>query len=56
VMFSGLELAAFVNNLTNERPTLSQALNGGLGPVMPALYQHTTFRPRTYGLTATYRY
>jgi iron complex outermembrane recepter protein len=53
---SGLELAAFVNNATNARPTLSQALSGGLGPVMPTLYQRTTLRPRTYGLTLTYRY
>jgi outer membrane receptor protein involved in Fe transport len=53
---SGLELAAFVNNVTDSRPTLTQALSGGLGPVMPSLYQHTTLRPRTFGLTLTYRY
>jgi iron complex outermembrane receptor protein len=53
---SGLELAAFVNNVTDSQPTLTQALSGGLGPVMPSLYQHTTLRPRTFGLTMTYRY
>jgi outer membrane receptor protein involved in Fe transport len=53
--FSGLDVSAFVNNLADSHPTLSQALSGGIGPV-PTLYQQTTFRPRTFGVTATYRY
>ena len=53
--WSGLDVSAFVNNLADSHPTLSQALSGGIGPV-PTLYQQTTFRPRTFGVTATYRY
>lgn len=53
--WSGLDLSAFVNNATNSHPTLSRALSGGIGPV-PTLYQQTTFRPRTYGLTLMYRF
>jgi hypothetical protein len=53
--WSGLDVSAFVNNLTESHPTLSRALSGGIGPV-PTLYQQTTFRPRTYGLTLMYRF
>jgi len=53
--WSGLDVSAFVNNLTDSHPTLSRALSGGIGPV-PTLYQQTTFRPRTYGLTLMYRF
>jgi outer membrane receptor protein involved in Fe transport len=50
--WSGVDLSLFVNNLLNSDTVLSHAPTPG--PI--ALYQNTTFRPRTYGVTATYRY
>jgi hypothetical protein len=55
VKWSGLDLSAFVNNVSNSQPTLAQTLSGGQGPV-PSLYQYSTLRPRTYGITAAYHY
>jgi outer membrane receptor protein involved in Fe transport len=49
---SGLDISLFVNNVFNSRPIVAQASSPG--PVL--LQQYSTFRPRTYGLTGTYRY
>ncbi|HKJ73463.1 MAG TPA: TonB-dependent receptor [Alphaproteobacteria bacterium] len=49
---SDVDLSIFVNNLLNSHTILSQSTPPG--PVI--LYQRTTFRPRTVGLTAIYRY
>jgi outer membrane receptor protein involved in Fe transport len=48
----GLDLSLFVNNVFNKHPTLAQTASPG--PVL--LLQQSTFRPRTFGLTAAYRY
>jgi outer membrane receptor protein involved in Fe transport len=48
----GLDLSLFVKNVFNSTPVLSQT--AASGPVL--LLQQSTFQPRTYGLTAMYRY
>jgi outer membrane receptor protein involved in Fe transport len=48
----GLDLSLFVNNVFNSHTVLAQSASPG--PVL--LLQQSTFRPRTYGLTAMYRY
>ncbi len=50
--FSGLDLSLFVDNLTNSKDVLSRN-HDGLGG---SLYYDQSFRPRTVGLTAQYRY
>lgn len=50
--FSGIDLSVFVDNLTNSRDLLSRN-HDGLGG---SLYYAQSFRPRTIGLTAQYRY
>ena len=64
--FDGFDVSLFANNLTNDHPTLfaSRDLNDGCGAAgqvcaMPAkdnLYYARGVRPRTVGITATYRY
>jgi outer membrane receptor protein involved in Fe transport len=49
---TGLDLSLFVNNVFNSHTVLAQS--AAAGPVL--LLQQSTFRPRTYGLTAMYRY
>lgn len=49
-----LSLSLFVDNLFNETAPLSQ---GRAAPgVVPIIYRASGYRPRTVGLTATYRY
>jgi outer membrane receptor protein involved in Fe transport len=51
----GADLSLFVNNVSNQHPDLLQAyagFNGGF----PAVWSNQTLRPRTYGMTLTYRY
>jgi outer membrane receptor protein involved in Fe transport len=48
----GADVSLFVDNLTESRPYL--ALISGIGT--PAIWQASTLRPRTIGLTVTYRY
>jgi outer membrane receptor protein involved in Fe transport len=52
MMIKGAELALFVDNLLNAHP----GLNLTHEDQYTVLFQNTTFRPRTVGLTATYRY
>jgi len=47
------ELAAYINNVTNEQPTL---LKRNKGNDLNSLYFATKFRPRTAGLSTTMRY
>jgi iron complex outermembrane recepter protein len=49
---SGLDVSVFVNNLLNDDTTIARVATPG--PVL--LQQESTARPRTYGLTATFRY
>jgi iron complex outermembrane recepter protein len=49
---TGLDVSLFVNNVFNSTPVLAQAS----APGQVLFLQQSTFRPRTYGLTATYRY
>jgi hypothetical protein len=48
----GAEVSLFVDNLLNAHP----GLNLTHEDQYTLLFQNTTFRPRTVGLTATYRY
>ena len=63
----GLDLSLYANNLTNAHPlmfeardiypyTLGPGTNGGTGPTTDTLYFGRGVRPRTIGITATYRY
>jgi outer membrane receptor protein involved in Fe transport len=52
VRFDPVELAVFVNNLTDESPLLLRQHDVGYS----TLYRNATLRPRTIGLTATVRY
>jgi len=50
--WSGMDLSIFGNNLLNSDTILAQTASLG----SPTLYQRATFRPRTFGVTAMYRY
>ncbi|WP_164549771.1 TonB-dependent receptor [Altericroceibacterium xinjiangense] len=49
-----LDLSVFVNNLLDSAPLLSRGPT--VGPIGTAIFQVSTYRPRTYGLTAAFRY
>jgi outer membrane receptor protein involved in Fe transport len=57
--FAGWNISAFVDNLFDAHPTTNfnyQAVDGfGPQPAATPLYRNFTFRPRTVGLTFTYR-
>ena len=53
VKFGAFDVSLFAQNLFDSKPKLSQAVDGPNGT---PLYQVITFRPRTIGLTGTYRY
>lgn len=50
--FDRYDVSAFVNNVFNANEPLSRS-NDGVGSLV---YYTETYRPRTFGLTATYRY
>ncbi|MBB6253182.1 TonB-dependent receptor [Nitrospirillum iridis] len=50
--FSGLDLSLFIDNVTNSNDVLSRNHDGVGG----TLYYDQSYRPRTFGLTAQYRY
>jgi len=52
VQWSGFDLALFVNNALDLQPTLAQRDNDNGG----AIFTATTFRPRTLGLSGTWRW
>jgi iron complex outermembrane recepter protein len=65
--FSGFDISAYANNLTNAHPqmfesrdiapyALGPGTNGGTGPTTDDLYFARGVRPRTIGVTASYRY
>lgn len=58
VRFEGFDVSLFCNNLTNSHTVLSQTPSIKQAAVATELlqYQYTTFRPRTYGVTASYRF
>jgi iron complex outermembrane recepter protein len=68
VRFNGLDLSAYANNVTNSNPLLFNARDlypypgaagtgaSQLGPSTDTLYFGRGVRPRTIGVTATYRY
>ena len=56
VRFDGVDVSLFCNNMTDTHPVLSQASSIKINPAELLDYQLTTFRPRTYGITAIYRY
>jgi iron complex outermembrane recepter protein len=58
VRFEGLDVSLFCNNLTNSHTVLSQTPSIKQAGVAAELlqYQYTSFRPRTYGVTASYRF
>ncbi len=53
VRFGGFDVSLFAQNLFDSRPKLSQSEDGPNGT---PLFQVITFRPRTIGVTASYRY
>jgi iron complex outermembrane receptor protein len=65
--FSGCDVSAYANNLTNAHPQLFESRDiapyalgpgtgGATGPTTDTLYFGRGVRPRTIGVTATYRY
>ena len=68
VRFNGLDLSAYANNVTNSNPLLFDSRDippyagapgtgaTQLGPTTDTLYFGRGVRPRTIGITATYRY
>lgn len=46
------DISVFVNNVFNENPVLVRTRDTGFSP----LYKDSTLRPRTFGITASYRY
>jgi iron complex outermembrane receptor protein len=68
VRFNGLDLSAYANNVTNSNPLLFNARDlypypgapgtgaSQIGPSTDTLYFGRGVRPRTIGVTATYRY
>lgn len=50
--FSGFDLSVFAANVTNSEPVLSR----GHDTVRSQVFRSTTYRPRTIGLTLTYRH
>lgn len=50
--FSGLDLSLFVDNLTNSRNILSTMRDATYANFV----RDTTYRPRTYGMTASYKF
>ena len=53
---SGFDVSVFANNVLDSRPKLSAYQDVGSPTGGTPLFFVTTFRPRTIGLTATYRY
>ena len=55
--FDALDVSLFCNNLTDSHPILAKgsSINTGI-PGELVGYFESTYRPRTYGVTATYRY
>jgi iron complex outermembrane receptor protein len=51
VRLEGADISLFVNNLTNAHPSLSMSRTNG-----QSLYTDWTLRPRTAGITVSYRY
>jgi iron complex outermembrane receptor protein len=67
VRFSGFDISAYADNLTNAHPlmfgsrdiapySLGPGTGGATGPTTDTLYFGRGVRPRTLGVTATYRY
>lgn len=65
--FNGFDISAYANNLTNAQPLMFQSRDiapyslgpgtgGATGPTTDTLYFGRGVRPRTIGLTVTYRY
>ena len=65
--FNGIDLSAYANNLTNAHPLVFESRDiapfsfgpgsgGAVGPTTDNLYFGRGVRPRTIGITATYRY
>jgi outer membrane receptor protein involved in Fe transport len=56
VRWSGFDVSLFCKNLTDSHPVLSLSPSIKINPAELVDYQLTTYRPRTYGITASYRY
>ena len=60
VRWNGFDVSLFCNNLTNSHTILSQTPSiKNASPIYAnelLQYQYTTFRPRTYGVTASFRF
>lgn len=57
VKLSDWDISVFCNNLTGDHPILSSSPSPNFGfPGGLVGYEQSTFRPRTYGVTVTYRH
>jgi len=56
VHLGAVDVSLFGNNLANAHPILQQSASPQTLPTEPVILQQETFRPRTYGVTAIYRY
>jgi hypothetical protein len=56
VNYGRLDVSAFVTNLTNSLPALTRNQDVGTPAGGTPLFYDITQRPRTFGVTATYRY
>ncbi len=54
IRFSGLDLSIFADNLLNDAPILTRRRDNTTAPA-DQLFFETTLRPRTIGITVTYR-
>ncbi len=55
VRFNGIDLSAYANNITNSLPLMFESRDIAYTPT-DTLYYGRSVRPRTIGVTATYRY
>jgi iron complex outermembrane recepter protein len=56
MLLAGVDVSLFVNNLTDEQPSLAAANSSALTGSQRYFWNDVTLRPRTYGLFASYRY
>jgi iron complex outermembrane receptor protein len=56
VQIGGADVALFVNNLTNEHPSLNAFNSSPITGLKRYVWSDTTLRPRSYGVFVSYRY
>jgi outer membrane receptor protein involved in Fe transport len=56
MLLAGVDVSLFVNNLTDEQPSLNAVNSSALTGAQRYIWSDVTLRPRTYGVFASYRY